>query len=58
MVMKIGKLGRKKSALARLEAQLKEGTKTRIHTFDEKTELSEKDIERIKSEINTLKTRI
>jgi hypothetical protein len=37
MVMKIGKLGRKKSALARLEAQLKEGTKTRIHTFDEKT---------------------
>jgi hypothetical protein len=63
--MHVGKLGRKKNALARLEAQLKGGNK-RVHVSSDYdlptdvfgqiiTPLTEKDVTRIKREIETLR---
>lgn len=68
MVMYDGKLGRKRNALARLETQLKKGMKlTHVNSDYElptdmfgqvSVPLTEKDVERIKNEINILKERI
>ena len=51
-------MSRKKRVLEMREAQLKAGTKTKKGTLDEKIPLSEKDVKRIKKEIETLKKRI
>lgn len=48
---------RRRSALERLESQLKEGTKTAKKSF-EKVKLEKSDISRIKSEISKLKTKL
>ncbi len=49
---------RQQKALARLEAQLKSGVKTKKGTRNETEPLTEKDIKRIKSEIAKLKDNI
>lgn len=54
----VPQVSRKRRALDMLEQQLKDGTKTKKGTFDEKIPLTEKDIKRIKKEIKTLKERI
>jgi len=49
---------RNRRALERKEIQLKSGEKTMKKSFDKKEPLTEKDVERIKKEIETLKKRI
>lgn len=49
--------GRRRRALAMLEQQLKSGVKTEKKTFDKKVPLTEKDIKRIKKEIENLKAK-
>lgn len=46
---------RRSSALGRLEAQLKAGTKTAKKSYDKKVPLTEKDIKRINKEIENIK---
>lgn len=47
---------RRRRALAQLEAQLKSGVKTEKKSFDKKIPLTDKDISRIKKEIEILKS--
>ena len=52
------KTERRRSALERLEKQLKAGTKTEKGSVDKKVPLTEKNVKRINSEIETLKGRV
>ncbi|MCB1711820.1 MAG: hypothetical protein KDH96_04865 [Candidatus Riesia sp.] len=49
---------RRRRAIQLLEFQLKKGTKTKKKTFDEQIPLTEKDIKRIKKEIENLKNKL
>ena len=55
---KSGAISRRKSALARLEKQLKDGTKPSKENPKEKIPLTSADIKRINSELQILKNRI
>lgn len=54
----VNKTIRRKKVIDVLEHQLKTGVKTQKKTSDVKVPLTEKDINRIKKEIKTLKSRI
>ena len=49
---------RRKSALGRLQSQLRSGVKTVKGSVNQTETLTEKDIKRISNEIETLKTRV
>lgn len=48
---------RRKSALGRLQSQLRSGVKTVKGSVDQTEKLTEKDVKRISKEIETLKTK-
>ena len=52
------KTEKRRDALVRLEKQLKSGVKTAKGTFDKKEPLTEKDVKRIKKNIEILKERV
>lgn len=49
---------KRQGALARLEAQLKAGEKTKKGTVDQKEPLTPKDVARIKGEVEKLKKKL